>query len=374
MPQGTRTKGKVGHMELELLKGPLDSSWLVRIANLYGRFNLKYADARFCGRVFNENPSGFSLHAVLVDKDAQLVGHYGIVPGEVVADGASVRAGKGEAFVVHPDHRGLQVAVGGDAPVASGLVMPLHLYRLAESEGLELVHMMTSPDVGQLHRMTGCRSLPIPNQRWVLTVRPLSAATVTNPARGAIAVGLAGAQWSAAAAVLKVSQIAGTPFREWRAADIPARWLARVQADMQPRHGWGLTLDSGALRWQIGVGDMRLISPGEDSKDFALVCPRADQDRIMEIVCWHQPRADQRSALRLMGAIVRSARAAGNCRISFSEGAAGDTASLSSLRTAGRTLFFRARPTMSRMYLRTNNRYFLAAENLRYTPFFYAAF
>ena len=86
-------------MELELTRGPLDERRLQAVAELYGRFNRKYGDPGFCHRLFDENPQGPSLHALVLDGPDEVVGHYAIVPLDILRDGQRRRAGKGEAFV-----------------------------------------------------------------------------------------------------------------------------------------------------------------------------------------------------------------------------------------------------------------------------------
>src|SRR5216110_2198162 len=102
-------------MDLELRRGPLDRLWLGVIAKLYGPYNRKYADAGFCDRLFNQSPSGASLHSFLMLPDGEPVGHYAVIPMDIAVRGERRRSGKGEAFVVHEAHRRATALAGGRA-------------------------------------------------------------------------------------------------------------------------------------------------------------------------------------------------------------------------------------------------------------------
>ncbi len=362
-------------MELELLKGPLDDRRLAAIAGLYGRFNPKYLDPGFCRLVFNENPQGYSLHAFLVAAAGEIVGHYGIVPMDVTVDGRRARSGKGEAFVVHPDHRGDSVTVGDDEPMTCGLAMPLYLYRFAANEGLELVHMLTSPDVGQLHRMTGCRSLHVPFERDSLTLRP-GGAHASHPLapRVLAETALAVAQSVAAGAALALlGLLPGRP-RQWTGSAIPSAWLARLEEELRPETGWSLALDVGTLGWLARVGNLQVIALDDAAGDYVLVCPRSDQDRIMEVLLWRQGAKGLRTSLRLLAAVIRSARTSGNGVVTFSSGVTRSAAAFGALRAASRLVGFWGRRSSKTMYVYTADRRFLELSNLRFSPFFYAVF
>jgi hypothetical protein len=143
-------------MELELTRGPLGERRLQAVAEMYGRYNRKYGDPDFCHRLFDENPQGPSLHALVLDGPGEVVGHYVIVPLDICRDGQRRRAGKAEALVVHPDHRSATISVAGARPILIGFAMPLHLYRYALDQGLELVQAIAGPAVGLINRTTGC--------------------------------------------------------------------------------------------------------------------------------------------------------------------------------------------------------------------------
>ncbi|HEY6867447.1 MAG TPA: hypothetical protein VI792_09325 [Candidatus Eisenbacteria bacterium] len=362
-------------MELELLRGPLEARWLESIANLYGEFNRKYRDPEFCRRLFNENPHGYSLHAFLVHPGRGVVGHYGIIPMAILVEGRRAISGKGEAFVVHPNHREDTVRVEGDEPVAGGLAMPLHLYRYAREQGMELVHMITGPEVGLIHRMTGCTGLRLRHHRATLTLSSDRAASPHPPSRReGLLVPLRAAQGIAsgmASAALLVRWERAEPSAGGALSD---ERLAQIVDDLEPVRGWTLAIDSPTLSWFARVGDLQVIALDDRMEDYALVCGRSGQGREMEIVLWHQRSTGLRPALRLLAAVIRSARRRGNPVVAFSPGAAWNAAARARLRTAGRLLFFRERMPAVGVYVYTSDRYYRDPDNLHFTPFFHAVF
>ena len=362
-------------MEIRLLTGPLDEPWLGAIADLYGRFNGKYGDPSFCRCLFNHNPSGYSLHAFLIHDSGQVVGHYGIIPMDIVVDGQRRRSGKCEAFVVHPDHRDATLAQKQGGPITCGLAMPLHLYRHALEHGLEVVHMVADAEVGLIHRMTGCRGLATRHRRAVLELRPVEVTLASLPAwKRAIRLMLGAGQrlafgLSYAATLGWLGRV-----RCWSGAEVTSERLARIAADIPPVTGWTLAIDSPTLAWMARTGEVQVFALDDAMKNYAVACGRAGHGDSMEIIYWRQRSGGSRSALRLLGAVVRRARQLGKSAVAYSHGAAWQPSDLSGLRTAGRLLFFHERAQHSGLYVRASDPYYLDPKNLHFTPFFYAAF
>jgi hypothetical protein len=361
-------------MELQLLKGPLDDARLAAIADLYGAYNRKYRDVAFCRRLFNENPHGYSLHALLVHESGRTVGHYGAIPIDILVDGERRLSGKGEAFVVHEGHRGATLSLPGEEPMACGLAMPLHLYRFARNQGMELVHMIADPAVGLIHRMTGCRALPIRHVKARLAVRPLPAPSPDRAAWRTVARTALAAGQSLLSGIAAGALAGGPAARVWRGADLTPAALARIAADACPGAGWTVAVDAPLLAWLGSTGDLDVIALDEAMDDYAVVCGRVGDAPAREIVLWRQRSGGIPAAVRLLAAVVRHARHLGDATVACSHGAAWDAAELARLRAAGRHLFFHESERSANLYVHTADRYYLDAQNLRFTPIFYSVF
>jgi hypothetical protein len=362
-------------MELELTRGPLHERRLRAVAELYGRFNRKYGDPGFCRRLFDENPQGPSLHALVLDGPGEVVGHYAIVPLDVLRDGQRRRAGKGEAFVVRPDRRAATLSVGRAEPIPIGLAMPLHLYRYALDQGLELVHMIASPEVGLIHRMTGCRSVAVPSLRAGLAIRPGGPAPARELAGARVArsaLTLAHCGVSSLARAVTLSWLGRTRYQPVDALD--AETLARIAQDARVTDGWTLAVDAPALTWMAKTGGLEVVALDDGLEDYAMVAARAGEGRVMETVLWRQRSRGLRPAVRLLAAVARRAGRLDNLRVEVPLVAAGAGEERDRLRAAARLLCFRERAQASGMYLFTADSYYLDPRNIRFTPFFYATF
>jgi hypothetical protein len=361
-------------MELRLLKGPLDDARLAAVSGLYGAYNHKYRDVAFCRRLFDQNPHGYSLHALLADDSGATVGHYGAIPMDILVAGERRLSGKGEAFVIHEAHRGTMLALPGEEPMACGLAMPLHLYRFAREQGMEVVHMIADPAVGLIHRMTGCRLLPIRHVKARLALRPPPVAAPGQAAWQAVArAGLAAGQ-SLLAGVAAGALAGGPPPRVWRGAELTPQVLARLAADARPQAGWSLAVDAALLAWLAATGDLDVVALDEALDDYAVVCGRVGDAPASEIVLWRQASGGLPAAVRLLAAVVRHARARGDATVAFSHAAAGDAAERSRLHAAGRRLFFHESERRANLYVHADDGYYLDAQNLRFTPLFYSVF
>ena len=362
-------------MELKLIRGPLDVRWLGAIAGLYGEFNRKYRDPGFCRDLFNGNPYGYSLHAFVVDGEGEAVGHYAVVPLDVVREGQRRRAGKGEAFVVRPDRRADSVAVGGAEPIAIGMAMPLHLYRYALDQGMELVHMIASQEVGLIHRMTGCRRLEVHQVRATVAALPFGypSGAPSGGARAAHAL-LAFGQWGVSGLADLATFAWLGPVRHRSGAALDGRLLARIVQDLPAVDGWTLAVDPSVLAWMAKTGDLQFLALDRGFDDYVVCAGRAGDGRALEVALWRQRSPGPRAALRLLAAVANRARRLGAPMAAVPLAAAGCEEERMRLRAAARLLCFRERAQTAGMYVFTADGYYLDPGHLRFTPFFYATF
>ncbi|MCA9793792.1 MAG: GNAT family N-acetyltransferase [Candidatus Eremiobacteraeota bacterium] len=136
--------------DLVLLKGPLSPEHLQAVAALYGVTDGKYGSVEHCQLLFNRSPFGPTLHAFARDQD-KFVGHYCLIPYDLVVDGRQVKAAKGEALHVDSAYRRTEC---DGLPTSSALLEGAQ--RLAVQEGIEVSYaIVAAPGVIRLFGRCG---------------------------------------------------------------------------------------------------------------------------------------------------------------------------------------------------------------------------
>lgn len=120
--------------DLDLVKGPLDEAGLAEVAELYGKTDGKYGSVEHCRLLFNANPFGPALHA-FARHEGRAIGHYCLIPYDMMVKGQRVRAAKGEAL--HVDEAFRRSECEG-MPTSSALLEGAE--RLARREGVEVCY------------------------------------------------------------------------------------------------------------------------------------------------------------------------------------------------------------------------------------------
>lgn len=142
-------------LQLHLLKGPLSEEGLAEVAGLYGKTDGKYGSVEHCRLLFNENPFGPTLHAFARD-GGKAVGHYCLIPYDIMLEGERVKAAKGEALHVSESHRRSQC---DGMPTSSALLEGAQ--RLASEEGIEVSYAIVgAPGVIRLFGRCGYSHQP----------------------------------------------------------------------------------------------------------------------------------------------------------------------------------------------------------------------
>jgi hypothetical protein len=360
-------------MELRVVKGPLDDAWLRPVVELYGAHRGKYRDLGYCRSLFNGNPHGYSWHAFLVRDGGDVVGHYCIIPTDILVDGTRRPAGKAEALVVHPDHRGETVPGKDGGPVLCGLAMPARLYQHALDQGMQVVHMIPDPEVQVIYPITGSRPVSSRQIRERLFVSPVAPSSATAPQRVRQAA-LARVQRAAFEAAYAAT-LAGTGrSTSWGGSDLTDERLDRIAADVQAVSGWTVAIDAPTVAWFAGAGSGEVIALDDSMDNYAVVTPRAGEGQVMEVLFWRQRTGGVRSALRLLGAVVRRAESLGDLMVGVAHQAALDPVERSRLGTAARLLAFQRRSQETHLFVSTRDRYYMDPANLFFTPFFYGIF
>jgi len=360
-------------MDLVLLEGPLEPRRLEDIARLYGPYNRKYSDPGFCDRLFNQNPHGGSLHAFALDEQGRAAGHYAVIPTDILVRGERKRSGKGEAFVVHEEHRRETVSVAGRRPILCGPALQHTLLEDALERGLEVVHMIAGGEVALIHRITGCRALGTHHRRSGLVLRPGELPAREESGWSRTLRDALGAAQRTASAAMRAAAGSAAGIRNWSGADLTAERLAHIAADLPAPRGWGLAIDVPALAWMARAGTLQLLASDEAMTSWALVCASAGDGRTTEILAWRE-RGGRDVAIGLLAAAIHTAAELGSVIVGFSETAAPVPEERERLRGAGRTLLLREREQETGMFVRSRNAEYSDPSWLQFSPFFYGIY
>ena len=365
-PSGTweRTPDRVPEMHVRLERGPLDSRTLQQVSLLYGRFNPKYRDVTFCEHLFSAGPQGPAYHALL-EVGEQVVGHYAIIPLLATVDGRHVRGGKGEAFVIHDDHRTGTVEMASGRSIQAGVALPLLLYEFTLNDGLQVVHMLADRDVGMIHRLAGCRPVQKRAARGKLTLDRGA------PTKALHRLGGSGQRFYTS---LATSMVGRGDFVA-RPVDTLARSdRARIVEDLQVRTGWSLLIDADTLDWMAGSGMLWLHSRSDRMDDYAIACERAAQGRTTELVFFRLRSRALRSAAQLLASVIDRARQAGAAEVLCSDAAAAGTSDQIDLARARNYLGLASRDQAITLLIRSPHARYFDPQQLHYTPLFHAIF
>lgn len=149
--------------ELQLVKGPLSQEMLAEVASLYGQTDGKYGSVQHCELLFNKNPFGPALHAFARD-GSRPVGHYCLIPYDMVVDNQRVRAAKGEALHVAEDYRRSECE---GVPTSSALLEGAQ--RLAQQESVDISYAIVgAPGVIRLFGRCGYAHQPFMVRDWLV--------------------------------------------------------------------------------------------------------------------------------------------------------------------------------------------------------------
>ena len=274
-------------VEFEVLEGPLDSSRLGWVADLYGAVDPKYRDLAQLEHLFLASPAGPGLHTFALDGERP-VGHCAVVPMTARRDGVPLLVGKVEAFVVEAPYRGRRE---GAPPLAVSLRE--RLYALADARGIELLHAYVRPPVGRILDLTPVRAAP---RSFVGVVRP-----------GAV-VGRARVPATALAAMQGGMRAIARPLTRSsfsvRSADSADRDL--VQRPPPPPGTWTVCADD-VWNWCREAPPLRVLATMGPDRGRALVQLPGGPGDALRVVGWRSDRPTLRNAV---GVAVAAARLA----------------------------------------------------------------
>jgi hypothetical protein len=349
--------------ELVTVRGPLDDDQIGWICALYGPTDPNYASSDFVRHQFVGNPFGWSTHAFAMD-GGRAVGHTGVVPFVARRDGRPVSAGKIEAVVVAPSHRGTRLPDGRS--LAVGVLETAYAH--AHGCGIDLLFGLAPPRVAAVHERAGCRRLKIDVPTYVLVTGP-SAVGVDWPRRRRVATsGLSVAQNLAAGSAFRLARtLTGTRSRP--SIEPPTDDDATMAAADPGPGRWTISGDE-AWSWYAGSGTLRALTIPGPYGSRALIRYREGDSASIQVVAWRPERAGLLPAVLLLGSARLIARRADAPTLRFQPwpGSCGNGELVRACRRLG--LFPR---TETELVLHASDPG-VEIEQLDLTPFFYITF
>jgi hypothetical protein len=321
----------------------LEEQQLDWIARLYGNADPKYRDRAFLEHLFVRNPVGPSLHAFAVDGERP-VGHCCVVRTNACLGSRELAAGKLEALWIEESHRGRD-------PDGSTLVRTLltRLYEFSDGQGIQLVHALATPRIGQVIAFTPLR--PVGERSRVGAVAGGSLPTralgvIQRLAREAGAVPLGRATL--------------------RPATADDADLAQVPPPVEGR--WAIVAGS-AWDWYCASPSIRVLELGASR---ALVQLPAAPREPLRLAGWRSERPGLRAALGVLAAAGRVAGSHGASTLRFQPwgGAAGDGSLARACRLAGLV----PRDDLTTVWVHAPDDALVRPEAAVSTPFLYLGF
>lgn len=347
-------------LRLTLLRGPINEELLAAVATLYGRVDARYASVQFCRLVFNENPIGFSCHGFAFD-GSRIVGHYAVIPVQIVAAGADRLSGKGEALYVEPEYRPRTIGEHDDEkPLGIALMVGVHDFAIRS--GLNPICNITDAAVGMIQRMTGFTELRLRlDQSHVLfnamAIRQLSDQWA---ARRAAALLAAGQRWLRGVA----GPVAGRASQcsiESRPLDAA---LMQAMARSAPSSGWTVARSESNLRWFSRLGRLAAYAWSGLRDEFVIVAT----GRHAELIEWQSAIGGHMRGVAMLSAILDEAAHRGSSILSLSEAVRGRAST--DLSFAARLCGFIRRPVGVSLYVKSDDPYFRYARHVSFNRLF----
>jgi hypothetical protein len=315
------------------------------VARLYGQADPKYRDPAFLEHLFLRNPIGPSLHAFAVEGETP-IGHICIVRTRARYGPEDLPAGKLEGLWIEASHRGRRA---DGHPLVRTLLSKL--YAFSDDQGVELVHALATPRIGQIIGFTplspaGARSL-------VSVVSPNGA-------------GVAGRALALAQRVAREAAAAPVRTAGLRPAGVGDADLAEVPP--APTGRWAVVADD-AWGWYCSSPLVRVL---ELEGCRALVQLPAAPHEPLRLVGWRAERPRLRTALGLIAAAGRLAREqrAASLRFQPWPSAAVD----GSLARACALTGFLSRSDLTTVWVRATREELVRAKAVVSTPFLYLGF
>ena len=337
-------------MEIAALEGPLESSKLEWVAQLYGQADPKYRLAAQLEHLFVRSPAGPGLHAFALEGNRP-VGHCAVVPMPAREGIRRFTVGKVEALVVEPAYRGRR----GEEPP---LVVQLRhaLYALADTRGIELLHAYVRPEVGRLLDLSPIR---VGRPSLVAVIRPhLVGTSRLRPAAGGISL-----LQSAAASVARTIVASDGPQPPLRAPTAEDEDL--VRAPPPPGGSWTV-LAEDTWSWLRGAQSLRVLELSRTERARALLQFPGGRGGGLRLVSWSSERPTTTSALRVLMAAHQLARTSGAGTLRFQPWRPGPLTD--ALVVACRLLGFVRRDDFSTLYVRARGPALARPDSVVATP------
>jgi hypothetical protein len=343
-------------IELRVVSDRASEHDLEWIADLYGAVDPKYRSSSFLNHQFLDNPFGWSVHVFAVD-DGVPVAHTAAIPCRARDGDREIVAAKVEALVVAVSHRGRR-----HNGKSLAVTINEHLVEAVHGRGVPVIFALATPQANRVFERAGFHAV---RHGAVFHVLVANARRAARGRRALAAIGfavLSGIQGLLLTAVAVPARVAvGFP-----RVDVGPVALDDV-ALIEPPAAEPWTISGrDAWDWYAGSGLLRVLEVAGPFGSRAVVRLPADDDDTApaQIVAWRLRRSGVISALLLLHAATRAARAArvGTLRIQ-------DPASSDELVRLCRTLGWLRRPIVD-LELHADASF----DRVALSPFFYVTF
>lgn len=355
-------------MDIKLIKGPLCQEFLEAIASLYGSYDNKYKSVDFCRIQFNENPSGYSLHAFACDRN-KIVGHIAVIPIEIYVNGERQLSGKAEAFCVKEKYR--TKLIDGSY---IGIILPTELFKFAIDEGIEVIHLIANEKVGMIHKTAGCKKINIHSKNFIFFINKY-----TESLRNKIVLKMIfriifiTQRW-----MYKFLYLISLFFPKITINNVSHEneEIYKIQFEIKPDNNlfikdkWSIAKSKSNILWFFRTGIIDVYRIGNSNEEYIILRKNLTPNGVVEIVdCRLNIKSGFPNLIFLLCYIIQRAEKEKASMIIIS-----DQVLSSKLKIVIRFFGFLKKTSKIGFYVKSNEQFFLREENILFNPFFYATF
>ncbi len=354
-------------LELSFIKGPLSKQELEDIARLYGHFDANYRSLEFCDYLFNKNPFGYSFHAFLVHPELGKVGHYGMIPVEIMAFGKKELSVKGEAFFVVEACRTKTIEYKGKViPVAFALSVGLTDFVI--EHGISIHHLMSPKNVARIHQRGGCKEVKLTetSSYYFNTIEN------TKGIKRFLKEGLALYQAAFYKLYSPLKKFSSTECLQVKTLnEVAFGEIVKAIEALSPvsKDKWSIYLKGKALEWHLKSPTIHVVKVPGKNTEFALLRKHSASGKPMEILAWICPQGFSMTSVLILQKILEESKKHGSPWLRFSnEYMFGDAKQLKRL---SKLFGFMSKKHETFFYVKSDDPLFKDSEKVLFNPCFY---
>lgn len=339
-------------LNIEIIDGPMDTTWLKAIADTYGSVIPRFRDTDFIRKFFNENPFGKSYNAFIKDGDRP-VGHLGIIPMNIWDGGKLVRSGNHEALFVDEAYR--KTLIDG-VPAAMALLSAINAY--AFTKGIIMLHNSASYEVGALYMWDKFERIIFQRDlyRHYLSYNK-NASTKLKQLEFSVVWLLQ----SAYRTIIKFVPVLLGQSKSFSSSADDSAVESAIKSYMGgiPPNKWAVALDRDSFNWRNSIGLLKVFSLKNDSRSSILVTTGA----VWEIIGWHVSESRLIDKITMLSMILNEAQNSGARELIVNKRLVQNNPTI---RSAMRMVGFISRSMRSKLFVRSDNSVHKSADNIEF--------